>query len=109
MVVHNFFTSNVGGKSQNTGILGHFGLGRPFSPRNIFSPKVRIFFTFYVLADRTPKGGKSQNTGVLGHFGIRRALVLKETPGGKQKNTNSLIETEVREEKPLQLGPNNQS
>ena len=66
---------------------------------------------FYVLrlADRTPTGGKSQNTGVLGHFGLGRPLALREIPGGKQKNTNSHIETEKRETNPLQLGPNTQS
>ena len=33
-------------------------------------------------------------------------MALREIPGRKQKNTNSLIETEKRETNPLQLGPN---
>ena len=70
---------------------------------------VRNLFTFYVLADRTPTGGKSQYAGILGHCGLGRPLALREIPGGKQKNTNSLIETEKRETNPLQLGPNTQS
>ena len=144
MVVRNFFTFYVlaertptGGKSQNTGISGHFGLGRPLALTEIpglgrnrknvtsrflgallggksgrpkgFSPKVRNFFTFHVLADRTPTGGKLRNTGFLGHFGLGRPLAHKEILGGKQKNTNSLIETEKRETNPLQIGPNTQS
>ena len=64
---------------------------------------------FDVLPDRTPTCGKSQNTGILGHFGPGRPLALIEIPGRKQKNTNSLIETEKRETYPLQLGPNAQS
>ena len=42
MVVRNFLTFYIlpdrtptGGKSQNTGILGHFGLGRPLAPGEI--------------------------------------------------------------------------
>ena len=53
-------------------------------------------------------GGKSRNEGFLGYSGLGRPLALREIPGGKQKNTNSLIETEKRETKPLQLGPNTQ-
>ena len=79
--------------------------GRPKS----FSPKGRNFFTFYVLADRTPTGEKSRNTGFLGHFCLGQPLALREIQGGKQKNTNSHIETEVRETNPVQLGPNTQS
>ena len=133
MAVRNFFMFSVlpertpkCGESQNTGISGHFGLGRPLALREkswgwaenikiqfpgargtfgvkIRTPqkilpvrKVRNFFTFYVLADRTSTGGKSQNTGFLGHFGLGRPLALREIPGGEQKNTNSLIETEKR-------------
>ena len=70
---------------------------------------VRNFLAFYVLADRTPRGRKSQNTGMLGHFGFGRPLALGEIPGGKQKNRNSLIETENGETNPFQLGPNTQS
>ena len=74
------------------------------------------FFTFYVLANRTPTGGKLRNMGlwilyiicILGHVGLGRPLALKEIPGGKQKNANSLIGTENRETNPLQLGPNTQ-
>ena len=144
MVVHNFLTIYVlpdrtptGGKLQNTGILGHFGLGRPLAlieipglgrkrknaisrcwmhvwgggsgrPKSL-SPKVRNFFTFYVSADRTPRGGKSQNTGGLGHFGLGQPLELRKILGRRQKNINSHIETEKRETNPLQLGPNTQS
>ena len=134
MVVRNFFTfylladrTPMGGKSQNMGVLGHFGLGRPLALREIpglgrkrkkcnflvlgallggksgrpksFSPKVRNFFTCCVLADRTPTAGKSRNTGILGHFGLGRPLALREIPGpsGKKKE----IKTH-----PLQLGPN---
>ena len=79
--------------------------GRP----KIFFPKVRHFFTFYVLADQIPTGGKSRSTGFLGHSGPGRALARREIRGGKQKNTNSRIETEKRETNPLQLGPNTQS
>ena len=118
-----------------TGILGHFGLGRPLAkvpglgrkqkkcnfpglgallggksgrPKS-FPPKVRNFFTFYVLADRTPTGGKLRTTWFLGHFGLGRPLALREILGRTKKNTNSLIEAEKRETNPLQLGPNTQS
>ena len=125
-----------GGKPRSMGILGCFGPGRPLTLGEIpglgrkqkkcnfpvlgallggksgrpksFSLKVRNFFTFYVLADRTPTGGKSRNTGFLGHFGLGQPLALREIPGKKQ-DTNSLIETEKRETNPLQLGPNTQS
>ena len=139
----NFFTFYVlpdrtptGGKSQNTGILGHLSLGRPLAlteisglgrnqknaiyrcyrhflgelrtPQKLFLESAQLF-AFYVLADQTPTGGKSGNTGLLGHFGLGRLLALSEIPGGKQKNRNTLIETETREANPLQLGPNTQS
>ena len=144
MVVRNFFTSYVlpdltptGGKSQNTGVSGHFGLGRPPALREIpgmgrkrgkcnfpvlgalfwgecgrpkiFSLKVANFFNLPVLADRTRRGGKLRGMEFLGHFGVGRLLALREIPGGKQKNANSRIETEKRETSPLQLGPNTQS
>ena len=54
--------------------------GRPKS----FSPKLRKFFTLYVLADWTPRGGKSENTGVLGRFGTGQSLALKEILSGKK-------------------------
>ena len=121
------------GKSRNTGISGHFGPGRPLALREIpglaengkiqfpgargtfggesgrpknFSPKVRNSSTFHVLADRTPTSRKSRDTGLLGHFGLGRHT---EIPGGKQKNANSLIETEKREANPLRLSPNTKS
>ena len=61
-----------------------------------FSMKVRTFLAFYVLASRTPTGGKLRTAGVLGHLGLGRPLALGEILGGKQKNTNSLIETKKR-------------
>ena len=72
---------------------------------------VRKELTLYGLADRTPTGRKSRNTGlgVLGHFGLGQLLALREIRDGKQKTTNSRIETEKRETNPLQLGPNTQS
>ena len=103
----NFFTFCVlahrtprGGKSQNTGFLGHFGLGQPLGtyrnsgpktekcnilelgaflekksvrPKS-FSQKLRNFFAFCVFAVWTPRGGKSQNTGFLGPFGLAQPL-----------------------------------
>ena len=105
----NFFTRCVsidrtprGGKSQNTGFLGPFGLGQPrgnkrnsgpgpktekhnfpelrallgdnFGCPKIFSQKERNFLTFCVLTNRTPKGGKSQSTGFFGPFGLGQPL-----------------------------------
>ena len=67
------------------------------------------FLTVYVLAHQTPTGGKSRNAGLLGPFGLGRPLALTEILGGRQKTTNSLVETEKRETNPLQLGPNTQS
>ena len=64
---------------------------KPVRPKS-FSPKLRIFFTFCVLADqpdRTPRGGKSQNTGFLGPFGLGQPLALREIPDQKQENTIS--------------------
>ena len=89
------------------GARGTFG-GEIRTPQ-FFSPKVHYFFAFHVLADRTATGGKSRNTGFLGHFDLEQPLALGEIPGGKQKNTNRLIETEKRGTNPLQLGPNTQS
>ena len=43
---------------------------------------VRNFFTFYVLADRTPMGGKSQNMGLLDHV----ALGTERNPGSGPKS-----------------------
>ena len=103
-----------GGKSQNTGFLGPLGLGQPLGTwRNswpktgkhnfpevggllgnksarskIFSPKSCNFFTFCVLADRTPTGGKSQHTGVLGPFGLGQPLAQINSRQ-KRKNTIS--------------------
>ena len=67
---------------------------------------VRDFFTFHVLAERTPAAGKSQSTGILilGHFGLGQPLTLGEILGGKQKNANSHIETEKRETKTPSAG-----
>ena len=56
-------------------------------PQN-FSPKLRIFFTFCDLVNRTPTGRKSQNTGFLGPFGLGQPLALEEIPGRKQKTRN---------------------
>ena len=92
----------------NFPVLGALLGGKYGSPKS-FSPKVRNFFTVYVLADRTPTGGKSRNMGVLGRFGLGRPLALVEILGGKQKNGNSHIETEKRKTNPSQLGPNTQS
>ena len=50
-----------------------------------FSSKLHIlFFTFCVLAKRTPTGGKSCFSV---HFGLGHPLALGDTPGGKQSNT----------------------
>ena len=84
-------------------------LGALFWGEKPDAAKMRNFFTFYALADRTPTGEKSRNTGLLGHFGLGRPLALGEILSGKQKNTNSHIETEKRETNSLQLGPNTQS
>ena len=58
--------------------------GKSIHPKS-FSPKVRNFFTFCILADRTPKGGKSQNTGFPGPFGLGQPLALREIPGQNRK------------------------
>ena len=106
-----------GGKSQNMGVLGHFGLGRPLALREtpgpgryrkkhkfpvqgvpkrkrnvttLFGMVVCDFLTFYVLADQTPRGGKSRNTGMLGHFGPRRPLALRQVPGRGRKRKNAI-------------------
>ena len=113
MVVRNFFTVYL----LPNQTLGHFGLGRPLAlreipglgrkrrnaiygargtfgetipPPQIFSPNVRNFLTFYVLADRTPMGGKSRNTGFLGHFGLGRPLALRQIPGLDRKRKNAI-------------------
>ena len=88
-------------EKHNFPVLGAL-LEKKYGDPKSCSPKVRNFFTFYVLADRM--GRKSQNTGFLCHFGLGRPLAL-EIRGGKQKNTNSHIETE-NGENPLQVGPN---
>ena len=80
-----------GGKSQNRGFLGPFGLGQPLGTqrncgpkpekRNFpelgahlgenpvrpksFSPQLCNFFTFCVFADRTPMGGEKTQTALL--------------------------------------------
>ena len=143
MVVPNFFTFCVltyrtprGGKSQNTGFSGPFGLGQPLGRNSgpktekhdfpelgallggktvrpiSFSQQLRNFFTFCVLTDQTPGDGKLQNAGFLGPFGLGQPLGTQRKPhcpGGKQKNENSQIETEKRQTNPLQLGPNTKS
>ena len=108
----------TGGKLQNKAILAYFGLGRPWALREIpgpgpkmeqcnlpvlgalwggkpgrpksFSPKVRNFFTFSVLADQTTTGGRSRNTGVLGHFSLGQPLALTEIPGSGRKRKNTI-------------------
>ena len=88
--------------------LGALFGGKSVCPK-IFSQKVHNFFTFCVLAKRTPRGGKWQNTGFLGTLGLAQPLALREILGRTKKNTNSLIETEKRSTNPLQLDPNTQS
>ena len=89
-------------------MLGALLGGKSVGPKSL-SLKLRNLFNFCVLADRTPTGEKLQITGGLGPFGLGQPLARREIPGRKQKNTNSLIETEKREANPLQLGPNTQS
>ena len=43
------------------------------------------FFTFYVLADRTPTGRKTQTMAVLGHFGPGQPSALGEIPGADRE------------------------
>ena len=57
--------------------LGALLGGKSVRPKS-FSRKMRNFFTFCVLADRTPRSGKSQNTGFLGPFGPGQPLALRE-------------------------------
>ena len=51
---------------------GTFG-GKNWTPKS-FSRKLRNFFTFCGLTDRTPRGGKLQHTGFLGPFGLGQPL-----------------------------------
>ena len=74
-------------KTQFPGAEGTFGVKvRPLQ-KNL--PELRSFFTFCVLAERTPTGRKSKNTGFLGPFGLGQPLALGEIPGRKQKNAIS--------------------
>ena len=73
MVVHNFFTVYVladrtptGGNSQNTGILGHFGLGLPLELGEILG---------------LGRKGKMQFPGAKGTFGGGNPDAPKVSPG----------------------------
>ena len=59
-------------KTRFPGARGTFGkkTGRP----QIFSQKLRNFFTLCVLTDPTPRGRKSQNTGFSGPSGLGQPL-----------------------------------
>ena len=65
--------------------------GRP----ETLSLKLRNFFKFSVLVDRTLMGGKSQNTEFLGHFGLGQPLALREILREKRKKHNSRGSTGV--------------
>ena len=75
------------GKTQFPGARGTFG-DKIQLPQK-FLPKLSNFFTFFVLADPTPRGVKSQNTGFLGPFGLEQPLALREILGQKRENTIS--------------------
>ena len=51
---------------------------------------VRNFFTFSVLANRTPTGRKTRNMGFLGHFGLGRPLAFRGIPGTGTKRKTSI-------------------
>ena len=67
--------SGPGPKTEKRNFLDLGALlgGKSGRPKN-FSPKLRIFFTICVFAERTPRGGKSQNTGFVGPFGLGQPL-----------------------------------
>ena len=75
-------------KAQFSAPRGTFG-GETIRPKS-FSQKVRNFFAFCVLADRTLRGGKRQNTAVLVAFGLGQ---LREILGQGTKHA-------ISEEKP---------
>ena len=54
-------------------------------------------FLHFVFWPTRPPGVGNRNTGFFSPFGLGQPLALREIPGGKQKTTNSLIETEKRE------------
>ena len=61
--------------------------GKSIHPKS-FSPKLRNFFTFCVLAERTPRGGKSQNTGFLGPLGLGQPLGTERNSGPNTQKCN---------------------
>ena len=75
---------NSGPKTEYRDFLELGGLvGKNYFCPKSFSQKLRNFFTFCVLAERTPTAGKSQNTGFVGPFGLGQPLALGDIPGGK--------------------------
>ena len=64
-------------RKYNFPVLGALLGGKSGRPKS-FSPKLRSFFTFYVLADRTPGAGNRE---------ILVPLALREIPGEKRENT----------------------
>ena len=73
-------------KTQFPGARGTFG-EKNRAPKS-FSRKLRNFFTFCVLTDRTPRGGKSQNTVFLGPFGLGQSLGTSRNSGPKTEKHN---------------------
>ena len=84
-------------------------LGGEIRPPQKFLLKIAHFFYILRFGRPDPQGGKPHNTGFLGPFVLGQPLALGEIPVGKTEKHNSPIETEKRETKPLQLGPNTQS
>ena len=91
---------------QLPGARGIWGGGNPDAPKVSARKCATLNILHFGRPD--PHGQEIAKYGGLDHFGLGRPLALGEIPSGKQKNTNSLIETEKRETNPLQLGPNTQ-
>ena len=90
------------GKMQFAGARDTFG-GEIRTPQKFLPESAHLCYILH-FGQPDPHGRE-----ILGHFGPGRPLALREIPGGKQKNTNTLIETEKKETNPIQLGPNTQS
>ena len=141
MVVRNLFTFYVlpdqtptGGKSQNTGILGHFGLRRPLAawrnpgagpktekcnspvlgallggesgrPKS-FSPKVRNLLHFTFWPTGPPRAGNRElREGFLRPFWPRRALGTERNSGRNRKTQTATLRPEREKQTPSSSVP----